>query len=177
MWMHGGAFQFGDLDMIEAHSVAAEVAARWSATVVSVDYRLVPKVRYPVPLDDCVAVVRWAATKGGELGVDTNRIAVGGASAGANLATATALRLRDEGGAGVKAVCLGYAAVHRDIPPQSSIVRAATEVLPPLARFDSDSRRAIYSAYLGDAYDDPPAYGTPAIADLAGLPPFAIAVA
>ena len=175
VWMHGGAFQFGDLDMIEAHGVAAEIAHRWPGTVVSVDYRLAPRFRYPIPLDDCVAVVRWLATASGALGVDTERIGVGGASAGANLATATALRLRDQGGPSVGAVCLAYPAVHREVPEPSPEISAAASVLPPLARFDRESRRRIYSEYLGELFDDPPSYGTPAIAELHGLPPFAIA--
>ena len=175
VWMHGGAFQFGDLDMLEAHGVAAEVARRWPGTVVSVDYRLAPKFRYPVPVDDCVAVVHSVASGPDAFAVDARRIAVGGASAGANLATATALRLRDEGGQALEAVCLAYPALHRDIPEPSVEIRAATAMLPPLARFDRAARRHIYSTYLGDLYDDPPPYGTPAIAELAGLPPFAIA--
>jgi acetyl esterase/lipase len=173
--MHGGAFQFGDLDMLEAHGVSAEIALRWPGTVVSVDYRLAPNFRYPVPVDDCVAVVAWVASRPGALDVDPRRLAVGGASAGANLASATALRLRDQDGPRLDAVCLAYPAVHRDIPEANPEVVAATAMLPPLARFDRETRRGIYSAYLGEAYDDPPPYGTPAIANLTGLPAIAIA--
>ena len=69
------------------------------AVVVSVDYRLaVGGVHHPVPLDDCVAAARWLRDSAAELGVDPDRITVGGASAGGNLATATVLRLRDEDG-------------------------------------------------------------------------------
>ena len=96
VWLHGGAYQYGDLDMVEAHGVAAELASRTPIVVVSVDYRLAPAFHYPVPVDDCEAVVRWLAA--GSLGrVDPTKVAVGGASAGANLATATCLRLRDAG--------------------------------------------------------------------------------
>src|SRR4051794_17839471 len=99
VWMHGGAFVMGDLDMPEADRTAREVADRAGAVVVSVDYRLaVGGVHYPVPLDDVVAVVRWVRDHPAELGLDPARIAVGGASAGANLATGAVLRLRDEDG-------------------------------------------------------------------------------
>jgi acetyl esterase/lipase len=176
VWMHGGAFKWGDLDMLEAHAVAGEIANRLPAVVVSVDYRLSPKFQYPVPVDDCVAVVQWVvADSHAEIGADPNRLAVGGASAGANLATAAALRLRDEHGPGVRALCLAYPAVHREIPTPTAEIMRATQALPPLARFDAASRREIYKDYLGETYDDPTPYGTPAIADLRGLPPVAIA--
>ena len=176
VWMHGGAFQMGDLDMLEAHAVAAEVAHRWGAVVVSVDYRLVPAVRYPAPLDDCVTVVRWLAAGNDAVAVDPTRIAVGGASAGANLATATALRARDEGGPPLRALCLAYPALHRDLPPPSDEVAQLISELPPLAQL-APYREAIFRAYLGDAYDDPPRYAVPGVAEVTGLPPVAIAIA
>lgn len=96
VWHRGGAFIIGDLDMPEAHRVSREIACRASAVVVSVDYRLaVDGVHYPVPLDDCVAVLRWVRDGVDRLGVDPGRIAVGGASAGANLAAGATLRVRD----------------------------------------------------------------------------------
>jgi acetyl esterase/lipase len=175
VWIHGGAFKFGDLDMLEAHAVSAEIAHRLPGVVVSVDYRLVPKFRYPVPVDDCVAVVRWVVEHPEVVGVDPARLAIGGASAGSNLATATALRLRDEHGPAVQAMCLAYPAVHREVPEPSRECAEAAALLPPLARFTKEARQEIYEDYLGELYADPPGYGTPAIADLAGLPPVAIA--
>lgn len=172
VWMHGGAFKWGDLDMREAHAVAAEIACRMDVVVISVDYRLVPTFRYPAPLDDGVAAIRWAEK---HFQVHDGRIAVGGASAGANLAIATCLRLRDEGGPTPRSVCLAYPTVHRESPvPSEEAARSATQ-LPPLTRFGPAQVEEIYRDYLGAAYDDPPAYGVPAIADLGGLPPFAIA--
>ena len=94
--MHGGAFQFGDLDMNEARLDSPAVGSPGHPpAVVSVDYRLaVDGVRYPVPLDDVVAAIRWVQAKTTDLGITS--LSVGGASAGANLAAAAALRLRDE---------------------------------------------------------------------------------
>jgi len=175
IWMHGGAFQFGSLDMIEAHGVAAEIANRARGVVISVDYRLAPKHQYPVPVDDCVAVVHWVAASFRRFGIDPGQIAAGGASAGANLATATALRLRDESGPRLRALCLAYPSLHLVTPPPTPEIAEACEVLPPLARFDAQTREGFYRTYLGDAYDDPPTYATPGIADLARLPRTAIA--
>ena len=97
VWVHGGAFLGGDLDMLEADGVAREICARAGAVVVSVDYRLCHGgVTYPVPHDDVVAAVRWVRDYAGRLGVDADRISVGGASAGGNLAAGATLRLRDD---------------------------------------------------------------------------------
>ncbi len=71
LWIHGGAFMFGDLDMPEADWTAREICARTGGVVVSVDYRLaVGGVHHPVPLDDCVAATRWLRDHAAELGVD-----------------------------------------------------------------------------------------------------------
>jgi acetyl esterase len=176
MWLHGGAFMGGDLDMLEAHGASAELAVKLPATVVSVDYRLAPAFRYPVPLDDCVAVAEWMAAGPPGLRIDAARLAVGGASAGANLAIATALRLRDAGHPAVfRAALLAYPTLHIEMPAGSEEQQAAAAALPPLARFPAAAMRFIYEGYLGEAYLDPPPYGVPALADLHGLPPVAIA--
>lgn len=91
VWAHGGGFAFGDIDMPEADFVARTLAAA-GTVVVSVDYRLATDgIHFPVPLDDVVAAWEWASKRRGELGID--RLAIGGASAGGNLAAAAALRL------------------------------------------------------------------------------------
>ena len=117
LWMHGGGFMMGDLDMPEADWTSREICARTGAVVVSVDYRLaVGGVHYPVPLDDCVAATRWLRDNGSELGVDPTRITVGGASAGGNLAMATTLRLRDEDGWQPAALVPVYPVLHDVLP-------------------------------------------------------------
>ena len=71
VWVHGGAFLGGDLDMREADGVAREICARAGAVVVSVDYRLCHGgVTYPVPHDDVVAAVRWVRDNAADLGVE-----------------------------------------------------------------------------------------------------------
>jgi acetyl esterase len=65
---------------------------------VSVDYRLAPEYRFPVAVHDCVSAVRWVHAQPAEFGADPQRIAVGGDSAGGNLAAVVALTLRDSAG-------------------------------------------------------------------------------
>jgi acetyl esterase/lipase len=94
--LHGGGFVMGDLDT--EHPAAARVADGSGAVVISVGYRLAPEHRFPAALDDAYAVLTWAAEHAAELGIDRERIAVGGHSSGAGLAAAVALRARDQQG-------------------------------------------------------------------------------
>ena len=99
VWVHGGGWVEGDLDMGEADHTAREVSERAGAVVVSVDYRLAGEgVHYPVPLDDVVAAWRWSLQSAAAWRADPARAVLGGASAGGNLAAGAALRLQDEGG-------------------------------------------------------------------------------
>ena len=91
---HGGGFVVGDLDM--ADTVCRTICRDAGVVVVSVDYRLAPEHKFPAGLDDTIAVMRWVARKGGENGIDTRRLAIGGDSAGGNLAIAAALALAPE---------------------------------------------------------------------------------
>src|SRR5207248_2686681 len=75
-----------------------EMARQLRAVVVSVEYRLAPEHPYPAGLHDCYAALVWLAANGDELGVDTDRIAVYGPSAGGGLAAGVALYARDHGG-------------------------------------------------------------------------------
>lgn len=166
VWLHGGAWAFGELDMPEADATAREVCARGRRVVVSVDYRLaVGGVHYPVPLDDVVAAVGWAAEQAG------GPVALGGASAGANLAAGATLRLRDEGRAVPTALLLLYPAVHPVLPTPSDELAAKLATLSPLARFDARIYGPLVENYLGAPLSEAPAYAMPASAHLAGLPP------
>jgi acetyl esterase len=86
LWMHGGAWMFGDLDCCDA--VVRTMAIAGSCSVLSVDYRLVPEHRFPAALEDCWAALQWARQ-------ESDLLAVGGDSSGGNLAAATAILARD----------------------------------------------------------------------------------
>jgi acetyl esterase/lipase len=103
LFIHGGGFVIGDMDGEDAR--AQEIAADTDAVVVSVGYRLAPEHPFPAGLHDCFAALTWLAKNTAELGVDQQRIGVGGRSAGAGLGAAVALLARDRGG---PALCMQY---------------------------------------------------------------------
>ncbi len=97
VYFHGGGWVIGD---VESHdSTVRALAAASGVTVVSVDYRLAPEHPFPAAVDDCVAAVHWVAepSTAAELAIDPARMAVGGDSAGGNLAAVVAQQLRDTG--------------------------------------------------------------------------------
>jgi acetyl esterase len=96
VFFHGGGFVVGSPAVYDAGCRTVAVEAR--CVVVSVDYRLAPEHRFPAAADDALAAFRWVVANTVSLGGDVMRVAVGGDSAGGNLAAVTALRARDEGG-------------------------------------------------------------------------------
>jgi len=94
--IHGGGFVMGSVNTLDGH--ARRHCDRLGCVVVSVDYRLAPEAKFPLPLEDCYAAVKWVAEQAEELGVDATRIAIAGESTGGNLAAATALLARDRSG-------------------------------------------------------------------------------
>ena len=171
LWMHGGAFRAGELDMPEAHVVSAELAVR-GAIVVSVDYRLATEtVHFPVPLDDVMAAWRWFTEKAiDELDTDPGRLAIGGASAGGNLALAASVRARDESLVTPAAVLLAYPVAHFPVPPLTDDLAAEMRPLPRLVRFLPADLLNITSGYVG-RLSDIPTGAMPGHGNLEGLPP------
>src|SRR5258708_4594954 len=104
--MHGGAYVSGSAAMMDLANAAR--AAEHDAVVASVDYRLAPEDRFPCAIEDCYAGPRWLADHAVHLGVDPDRIAVMGESAGGGLAAALALLARDRGGPKISAQFLIY---------------------------------------------------------------------
>jgi acetyl esterase len=96
MWFHGGGWVVGDLET--ADPTARHLTVGSSCVVVSVDYRLAPETKFPGAADDCYAATVWAAQHATQINGDASRMAVGGDSAGGNLAAAVALMAHDRGG-------------------------------------------------------------------------------
>jgi acetyl esterase len=95
VYYHGGGWVIGDLDTHDG--VCRALADAAGCCVISVDYRLAPEHRFPAAVDDAVASWTWAVLEATSLGMDPRRMAVGGDSAGANLATVVAITARDSG--------------------------------------------------------------------------------
>jgi acetyl esterase len=106
VYAHGGGWVFGNLD---SHDVlCAQLAIEAGIAVFHVDYRLAPEARFPGAFDDVVAGLKWAAANGASVGIDTSRLAIGGDSAGGNLAAAVAIWARDHGGPKLLMQLLAY---------------------------------------------------------------------
>jgi acetyl esterase len=91
IWFHGGGGVLGRASQFEA--VARDLASYAGCMVVSVDYRLAPENPFPAAVEDAVAVTQWVLAEGNEIGIDPTRVAVGGDSAGGNLAAVVALQV------------------------------------------------------------------------------------
>ncbi len=106
VYLHGGGWVTGNVDLTDP--LCRMVANRSGCTVVSVDYRLAPEHPYPAALDDAYEATAWLAAHGHEIGIDPNRIAVMGDSAGGNLAAGVTLRARERGGPAIRFQVLIY---------------------------------------------------------------------
>jgi acetyl esterase/lipase len=184
VWAHGGAFAFGDIDMPESDWVARELAAR-GTTVVSVDYRLAPVPagfrddlpardgeHFPAGSDDMVAAFRWARAKAEGLGIRPDALAIGGTSAGGNLAAGAVLRLGT--GELPALVVLAYPTLLAVQPEPDAELRAKLDADPEADLFRRDSVLWMYENYLGGPVDDAPIAAVPGLAtasDLAAFPP------
>jgi acetyl esterase len=168
VWLRGGGYVMGDLDT--EHPWVARIADGSGAVVISVDYRRAPEHRFPAALDDAYAVLTWTAGHAAELGIDPDRIAVGGHSSGAGLAAAVALRARDQQGPPIHFQLLNQPCL--DDRQETWSARHCTDT-PWMTR---DKVTAIWRHYLGAAPGSP--YAAPArAADLSGLPAAYIATA
>jgi acetyl esterase len=95
LYFHGGGFCTGSIDLVDP--LCRALANRSGCVVISVGYRLAPEHPYPAAVLDAYIAANWVAQNGREIGVDSNRLAIAGDSAGANLATVTCMVLRDKG--------------------------------------------------------------------------------
>lgn len=162
---HGGGFVIGDLATHDA--VCRELCGGVGMVVVAVDYRLGPEHRFPAAPDDCTAATHWVAANAASLNVDATRLCVGGDSAGGNLATVVAQRLRDGNGPRLAAQLLIYPVARLDGVASRSMIDNAKGYL--LERTDMEW---FASHYLTSAADGQNPAASPILAkSLAGLPP------
>ena len=167
VWFHGGGWVFQSIDshdrLVREFAVAGDVAT------VSVAYGLAPESRFPQPLLECADAVRALAETA--WGLDTSRIAVGGDSAGGNLALATAIHLRDAGGPRLRGVLTPYPVTDADFNTPSYLEFAEGFGLT------AEGMRAYWDLYTRDAADRLNPLAAPLRADCAGLPPTFIPLA
>jgi acetyl esterase len=117
VWLHGGGWTLGS---VESHDPITRVLANGAGcVVVSVDYRLAPEHPFPAPLDDCWAALQWVSEHAAEIGGDAARLAIGGDSAGANLAAVCALLARDAGAPAVALQVLVYPVIDHGFTTES----------------------------------------------------------
>lgn len=165
-WIHGGGFLFGVPEQDEAQSI--RLAKEVGAVVVSVDYRLAPEHPYPAALLDSYDGLAWFAEHAAALGVDKERMAIAGASAGGNLCAALALLARDRGGPNLVLQMPLYPMLDDRLQTP-----AAQEDID-MRVWNNTSNRYAWRAYLGElaGSESVSQYMAPARAtDLAGLPP------
>ena len=166
LFLHGGGWMVGSIDHSQIDITCRERCVGARCVVVSVDYRKAPEHRFPIPLDDCYAALVWVADHAHELGIRTDRITVGGQSAGGNLAAALALKARDEGGPDLAFQLLEVPALDLTLGLPSHETYGTGYAL---ARRDMELAR---EAYLGSPDEATDPYVSPLHApDLSGLPP------
>ncbi len=163
LYLHGGGWVIGDLDTEDRALRVLALAS--GARIVSLDYRLAPEHPFPAALEDTVAAFGWLHAHAHELGGVPGALALGGASAGANIALGAALALRDRGLASPALLVLMYGVYGSDRSTESDRLFGKPEFSGPLVHM-----RRFLDAYAGtNAQRDP--LVVPLLADLTGLPP------
>ncbi|MBT2501696.1 alpha/beta hydrolase [Curtobacterium sp. ISL-83] len=171
MWVHGGAFIMGDLDVPEANAVG-HYLAQHGVTVASVDYRLANEgVHFPVPSDDVLAAWRWI-TESQDAPARDATWHIGGGSAGGNLAASVTHQVRDGCATVLPAsALLLYPVLHDAVPAPSPALAPKLDLVPEEYRFTANKTRELNLNYVGDSSLLQHPYAFPANGDLDGLPP------
>jgi acetyl esterase len=171
VYFHGGGWVLGDLDSHDRLCRALANAA--GCLIVSIHYRLAPEHKFPAGAEDCLAATKWVAENAESLGGDRSRIAVGGDSAGGNLAAAVAMMARDQGGPAIRFQLLFYPVTDCALDTQSQKEFASDGYV--LSRADMEW---FWNHYLGSGADKQNPYACLMRAkNLAGLPPALIQTA
>jgi len=170
VYYHGGGWVLGDLEVIDP--ILRAVTNSTECLVVSVDYRLAPEYKFPVGPEDCYAATKWVADNIAEFNGDPTRIAVGGDSAGGNLAAVVPLMAKDRGGPNIALQVLLYPVTDCSFDTQSYIENGKNHYLEtPAMQWFADQ-------YLNDESEKSNPYVSPLLAeDLTNLPPALIITA
>lgn len=199
VWLHGGSYMFGTIDMPEADEVGRRLSED-GITVVSVDYTLAPldalkyfpqpdpadggptpeeaaaylaaagpRAPYPTASIQAATAVSWAWDNASSWGGDPTHVSIGGASAGANIAAGAALRLRDSGGRKLASLVLVYPLLHPELPEPDDELQALLDESPAGTVLSSEAIRAISECYLGGASSEE-VYAFPGGHDMRGMP-------
>jgi len=164
VFYHGGGWVIGDLYTHDG--ICRSLTNTAGCAVASVDYRLAPEAKYPVAAEDSYAALRWMVDNAGRLDIDPRRVAVGGDSAGGNLATVVTLMSRDRGGPSVVHQTLIYPVTDHGFETPSYRENATGYVLT------REAMRWFWGHYLARDQQGAEAYASPLRAgSLAGLPP------
>lgn len=171
LWSHGGGYLFGSPIQDEEGSI--EFARDLGITVVALRYRKAPQSTAPAPVEDAYAALTWTVDNADQLGVDPDRVAIGGASAGGGITAALALMCHDRGGPGPVFQLLVYPMLD-----DRTTLRTDLDELP-VRMWSVANNRFAWQAYLGEASGgaEVSPYAAPARReDLSGLPPAWIGV-
>jgi acetyl esterase len=164
VYLHGGGWTIGDIDTYD--TLCRQLANGSGCAVVSVDYRLAPEHRFPTAVDDSIAALRWIHAHAESLGIDASRIAIGGDSAGGNLAAVAAIDARDNSGPQLSFQLLIYPATDMRCTTASHASNGKGYLLT------SDTLRYFHEHYIDDRRHDLDWRASPLLHDdLSGLPP------
>jgi acetyl esterase len=163
VYFHGGGWVCGGIEYVDPP--LRSIANRALCAIVSVDYRLAPEHPYPAATEDAYAATSWVVENADSLGFDSGRVAVGGDSAGGNLATVVALMARDQGGPPLVFQVLIYPVTNYDFTTSSYDDNADGYLLT------RDSMKWYWAHYLGDSGTAGHPHASPLRADVNDLPP------
>ena len=163
VYFHGGGWVIGDLDTHDA--LCRTLANEAGCKVIAVDYRLAPEHPFPAAFDDCLAAVKWVEKNASDIGIDPNRIAVAGDSAGGNLAAAVALQAKADKGPHIAFQLLIYPVT--DAPRGTKSYKDFAE-----GHFlEADGMDWFWNHYVAGADAGDARHSPLRAASLAGLPP------
>lgn len=162
LFIHGGGWIGGELDTHEV--LCRELAHGGQCAVVAIDYRLAPEHKFPAAYEDAVTAARFCLEHASDLGCDTSRVAIGGDSAGGNLAAAATIALRDQGRALPMLQVLLYPATD---------FRMVTPAFSTFAGLGFGPREFVWCAdqYLSTEAEKLDPRASPILSNLSGLPP------